>query len=47
MMDVLVAHGPTVVTVVFFAIFLGIGLWAYAPRNKRQMTDHGNIPFKE
>lgn len=47
MMDWLVLHGPSVATLFFFVTFIGISLWAYAPKNKTHMTDHGNIPFKE
>ena len=47
MMEFLATHGPGAATLFFFAFFVGVGIWAYAPRNKQQMNEHGNIPFKE
>ncbi len=47
MMEFLAQHGPSAATVFFFVFFVGVGIWTYAPRNKGQMTEHGNIPFKE
>ena len=46
-MDWLMQNGSTAVTVIFFLTFVGFGAWAYAPRNKAKMEEHGNIPFKE
>jgi len=28
-------------------IFLGIAFYAYRPRNKDRMEEHGNIPFRD
>ena len=47
MMDILAAHGGTVVLVVFFSLFVGIGLWAYRPANKQKLEDYARIPLKE
>ena len=29
------------------AIFLGIVAWAYWPKRKHEMEEHGRIPFKD
>ncbi len=29
------------------ALFIGIALWAYAPRNKKRFEEDGNIIFKD
>jgi len=31
----------------FMALFVGIVLWAYWPRRKAEMEDHGRIPFRD
>ena len=46
-MDLIVAHGSEAVLLVFLAVFLGFGFWAYRPRNKTRMQEYGNILFKE
>ena len=47
MMDWLAIHGPTLVLVVFFLMFLTFTFWAYRPSNKNKLEDYGHIPFKE
>lgn len=47
LMDWLAANGGTLVTVVFFTIFLVFGFWAYRPANKSKMESYGRILFKE
>lgn len=39
--------GGTVMLVIFSAVFVGIAIWAYLPRNKSTMESHGKIPFAE
>jgi cytochrome c oxidase cbb3-type subunit 4 len=29
------------------ALFVGIVAWAYAPRRKRRLQDHGSIPLRD
>lgn len=31
----------------FVVLFVGIVFWAYHPKNKKKMEDHGTIPLKE
>jgi cbb3-type cytochrome oxidase subunit 3 len=31
----------------FFAVFLGIALWAYHPSRKEKIEQHKNIPLSE
>jgi cytochrome c oxidase cbb3-type subunit 4 len=35
--------------VLFMAVFVGIGVWAFWPsrRQKQRMKDHAEIPFRE
>lgn len=47
MMDWLAQHGGLIVTIVFFVMFLGFGIWAYRPANKNMMKSYGDIPFRE
>ena len=47
MMDALLHHGPMIALIGFFAGFLGIAIYAYAPANKKKMQQHADIPFKE
>ena len=47
MMAWLAAYGPMIVLPVFMALFVGYGFWAYRPSNKKQMSEYGEIPFKE
>ena len=47
MMDWLATQGGLLVLVMFFALFLGVAVWAYRPSGKGQMEDYGNIPLRE
>jgi cbb3-type cytochrome oxidase subunit 3 len=31
----------------FFAIFVGVAIWAYLPRNKQKIEAYKQIPLKE
>lgn len=31
----------------FFAVFVGIAVWAYTPRRKQEIEAHKNIPLNE
>ncbi len=37
----------TVVTVVFFIIFIGIFIWAWSDRRKQDFDAAANLPFEE
>jgi cbb3-type cytochrome oxidase subunit 3 len=43
----LAAKGNLVILVMFFAMFLGFALWAYAPTNRKRMKKYGDIPLRE
>lgn len=47
MSEFLFEHGRLIVMLLFIAIFLGFGLWAFLPRNKKKFEDFGSIPLKE
>ena len=47
MMDWLAAHGQVVVLLVFFFFFIGYGVWALWPSNKKKFERYANIPLKE
>ncbi len=36
-----------IVLVTFTLAFVGISVWAYAPRNKARIQSYGEIPFHE
>ena len=36
-----------IVLVAFSIAFVGIAIWAFAPRNKNKINAYGTIPFKE
>lgn len=46
-MNWLTDHSGTIVTVVFFTLFVIIVIWAYLPSNKKSIQDQAMIPFKE
>jgi cytochrome c oxidase cbb3-type subunit 4 len=37
----------SVVTVVFFVLFIAILVWAFYSGNKKKFEDAGNLPFQE
>lgn len=37
----------SIVTVVFFILFLAILVWAFYGGNKKKFEDAGNLPFQE
>jgi cytochrome c oxidase cbb3-type subunit 4 len=37
----------SVVTVVFFVLFIAIIVWAFYSGNKKRFEDAGNLPFQE
>jgi len=37
----------TIVTVVFFIIFIGIFIWAWSGRRKKDFDAAANLPFEE
>lgn len=47
MMDLLAQHGGTVVLLVFFVIFIGTVVWAFAPSNRNKLEGYARIPLKE
>jgi cbb3-type cytochrome oxidase subunit 3 len=40
-------YSGLIVLVGFSALFAGIALWTYAPRNKEALARHAYIPLKE
>lgn len=47
MIDWLAQHGPSIVTVAFFVLFVGVALWAFLPSNRKKLEAYGQIPLKE
>lgn len=45
--DWLAMHGQLTVLLVFFGIFVGFAVWAYAPANKAKLEKYGHIPLEE
>ena len=37
----------SVVTIVFFVLFIAILVWAFYSGNKKKFEDAGNLPFQE
>jgi cytochrome c oxidase cbb3-type subunit 4 len=37
----------SVVTVIFFVLFIAIMVWAFYGGNKKKFEDAGNLPFQE
>lgn len=37
----------SVVTVIFFVLFIAIIVWAFYSGNKKRFEDAGNLPFQE
>lgn len=37
----------SVVTVIFFVLFIAIIVWAFYSGNKKKFEDAGNLPFQE
>ncbi len=31
----------------FMVLFVGVAVWAYWPRRRSDMEDHGRIPFRD
>lgn len=46
LMNIVAEHGRLAVLLLFFVMFVGFALWAYAPRNKSKMERCGEIPLK-
>ncbi|TVQ84782.1 MAG: cbb3-type cytochrome c oxidase subunit 3 [Micavibrio sp.] len=38
---------PSLLLLIFFAVFIAILFWLYHPRNKEKFESYGKIPFKE
>ncbi|MBV8061044.1 MAG: cbb3-type cytochrome c oxidase subunit 3 [Alphaproteobacteria bacterium] len=47
MMDWLTQNAGMVGLVLFFALFLCFGVWAYSPGNRKKMEQYGKIPLEE
>ena len=46
MLDLVEAVRPYLV-IVMVALFTAIVLWAYSPRRRQRMDEHGNIPLRD
>ena len=47
MIDVIADHSGMIVSVLFFTMFTGIGIWSYLPRNKQRLQSYGDIPLED
>jgi cbb3-type cytochrome oxidase subunit 3 len=43
----LLSHFQGILLVVMMVIFCAIALWAYSPKNRKQMDDSAQIPFRD
>ncbi len=43
----LMSHFEGVLLVLMMVIFIGIAVWAYAPRNRKRMDDSAQIPMRD
>lgn len=46
-MEWLANNSGIVATLLFFTIFVVVGIWVYLPGNRRAMNEHAMIPFEE
>jgi len=46
-LELAIAIGPTMVTVMFVAIFLGTLVWIYRPGSKRYYDHQANLPLED
>lgn len=46
-MDIIALHSGLIVTVLFFAMFTGIAIWSYLPRNKQRLQSYARIPLED
>ena len=46
-MESFITNAPTIGLLFFFAVFIGIAVWALNPANKKRLQSYGEIPLKE
>ncbi|MEI7669581.1 MAG: cbb3-type cytochrome c oxidase subunit 3 [Pseudomonadota bacterium] len=46
-MEFIANNSGIITTILFFTIFVGVGIWSFLPKNKKQMSEHAMIPLEE
>lgn len=47
MMEFLSQNAGLIGLLFFFGVFIGIGVWAFLPKNKQRIESYKNIPLAE